>query len=426
MKRLIASAAAGLALAGAPAFAQDIAVTGGEVHTMGPEGVIENATVLIEDGEIAAVGRDLDLPSGVEEIDASGKIVTPGIVAALTQLGLVEVSAVEASRDTTLEAEDSPFNAAFDVSYGINPDATAIPITRMEGVTRALVAPGRGESIFGGQGAAIHLGEGMDIVTHAKRFMVAYQGEAGADVAGGARGAAMVKLRQALEDAARYAESDEPSEFEGRIVSALDAEALGPVLRGEITLAVVADRASDLMQLVRLSREMPKLDLIALGAAEGWRVADALAEAEIPVLINPFANLPSTFGSIAATEKNAKRLAEAGVTVVIGAGGSPAGQPRLVPQLAGNAVAAGMDKTAALKAITINPARAFGIAESVGSLEEGKAGDVVVWSGDPLEVMEAPEHVVINGKRFERVSRQTELRDRYLDHDGPWPPAYRK
>jgi len=426
MKRFITALTTALGLLAASASAQDIAIVGGTVHTMGPEGVIENGTVLIEDGEISAVGSDIRLPSGIERIDASGKVVTPGLVAALTSLGLVEVGAVGSSRDSSLDAEDSPFHAAFDVSYGINPDATAIPITRIEGVTRALVAPGRGESIFGGMGAAIHLGEGMDIVTHSKLFQVAFQGEAGSGVAGGARGAAMVTLREALADARRYAETDEPDEFEGRILSALDAEALGPVIRGEVKLAVVADRASDLMQLVRLSREMPELELVALGAAEGWRVADALAEADIPVLVDPFANLPGSFESVAATHANAARLAAAGVTVAIGSGGSPAGQPRLIPQLAGNAVAAGMDRSAALAAITINPARAFGIADEAGSLEEGKAGDVVVWPGDPLELSSAPEHVVIGGEEIELVSRQTKLRDRYLELGGDWPPAYRE
>jgi len=426
MTNAFVSIAAALGLLAAPAAAQDIAIVGGTVHTMGPEGVIENATVLIEDGEIAAVGRDVRVPSGIARIDAADKIVTPGLVAALTSLGLVEVGAVGGSRDTALDDEASPFHAAFDVSYGINPDATAIPITRIEGVTRALVAPGRGESIFGGLGAAIHLGEGMDIVTHSRQFMVAYQGEAGAAEAGGARGAAMVTLRAALEDARRYSRSDDPDDFEGRVLSALDAEALGPVIRGEIKLAVVADRASDLMQLVRLSRELPELDLVALGAAEGWRVADALAEAEIPVLVNPFNNLPGSFETVAATHANPARLAEAGVTVAIGGGGSPAGQPRLIPQLAGNAVAAGMDRDAALAAITINPARAFGIEDAAGSLEEGKAGDVVVWTGDPLEVTAAPQHVVIGGEDIPLVSRQTKLRDRYMELGGEWPPAYRK
>ncbi len=424
MNRLIASLAAAGSLLASAALAQNIAIVGGTVHTMGPDGVINDGTVLIEDGRIAAVGADVRVPAGVETIDANGRIVTPGLVAALTNLGVVEVSAVSGTRDGSVE--DTPFNAAFGVSYGINPDATAIPVTRIEGVTRALVAPGRGDSIFGGLGAAIHLGHGMDIVSHDRLFMMTWLGEAGAREAGGARGGAMVTLLNALKDAERYAAMDDTGDFEGRIVGALDAEALGPVLRGEVKLAVAADRASDLLLLVRLKREMPDLDLVALGAAEGWRVADELAAAGIPVLINPFDNLPGSFASLAATQANAARLVEAGVTVALGAGGDPGGQPRLIPQLAGNAVANGMDRMDALAAITIGPAKAFGIDDVAGSLETGKAGDVVIWDGDPLEVMARPATVVINGERIELVSRQTLLRDRYMELDGPMPPQYRK
>ncbi len=427
MKTLIkafTSSLAGLALFAGPSLAQSIAITGGTVHSMGPAGTIENATVLIENGKIRAVGENLSVPAGFQTIDATGKQVTPGIFAAFTQIGVVEVGAVSGSRDGAV-GEKTPFNAAFDLSYAVNPLATNIPVSRIEGLTRAAVTATGGDSIFAGQGALIHLGNGFDPVTKSRAFMTAYLGEQGSRMSGGSRAGAVVWLINALKDAERYRTEKNPSAWNG-VVSALDAEALGPVMRGEQKLVIHASRASDLLQIVRLKEEMPKLDLAIVGAAEGWMVADKLAAAGIPVIVQPFDNLPSNFSVLGATQANPARLQKAGVEVSISDTSGDAHNARLILQYAGNAVANGMPWQAALESVTINPAKLYGVADSLGSLEPGKVADVVVWDGDPLDVMTSPDKVLINGEDIDLVSRQTQLRDRYMNLKSDTPFAYRK
>lgn len=422
MKRQLLSLALAATLAG-PAFAEDVAITHATLYKGDASAAIDDATVLVKDGKVTALGAGLAVPDGYRVIDAQGRVVTPGIFAAFTTLGLVEVSAVSDSRDSAVSK--SPFHAAFDVRYAVNPDASAIPVSRIEGITRAAVTPTKGDSIFAGQGALIHLGDGLDIVTDPAAFMVAYLGSTGGSEAGGSRSGAVVLLINALKDAARYAKAPDANDWQG-VISALDAEALGPVIDGKQKLVIHADRASDLYQIVKLKEALPKLDLVIVGAAEGWRVADALANAKIPVIVHPFANLPESFSNLAATQANPGRLAKAGVLVAIADTGGDGHNPRLVLQYAGNAVANGMDWGQALAAVTLNPARIFGVDDRYGSLAPGKAADIVIWDGDPLEVMSSPDAVFIAGEEQPLVSRQTELRDRYKDLGGNTPFAYRK
>lgn len=407
------------------ARAEAIAVVGGTVHTM-TGAPIPGGTVLINDGRIEAVGAGLAVPDGYRVIDAAGKPVTPGIMNAFTRLGIVEVSLESATNDDAVRALD--FTAAFDVSYGINPRATAIPITRVEGVTRAAVSPVPGDGLFAGQGAVIHLGDGDDVVVEPRAFMLAALGETGAAKAGSARGSAFVTLITAIEEAARYRDADDKDAWEGAI-SWLDAQALVPVTTGETPLMIIADRASDITQVIGLSQRYRRLDIVLLSAREGWLVADALAAADIPVVLHPLDNLPADFESLAATQHNAARLHAAGVTIAIAGrpGGDNAHQSRLVLQYAGNAVANGLPWDAAMAALTVNPARLFGIQDRYGTLAAGQDADVVVWDGDPLEVMSAPDAVIVRGVDLPLVSRQTKLRDRYQNlgrTDRPF--AYRR
>ncbi|WP_281301227.1 MULTISPECIES: amidohydrolase family protein [unclassified Iodidimonas] len=421
---LATSLMAGLSLFAGQADAQSIAITGGTIHSMGPAGLIEDGTLLLKDGVIEAVGDSaLAVPDGYRVIKAEGRPVTPGIFAAFTQIGLVEVGAVEDTRDGSVSG-DVPFHAAFDVSYAINPASSLVPVTRIEGITRAAVTASGGDHVLAGQGVLIHLGEGMDLVTRPRAFMTAYLGADGGDKAGNSRAGAVIWLVNALKDANRYAKAPNPSEWAG-VVSALDAEALAPVVRGDQKLLIHASRAGDLLQVIRLKKDMPKLDLAIVGAAEGWMLADQLAAAKIPVIMQPFDNLPSDFSHLAATQKNAARLTQAGVLVAIGDTGADSHNARLVLQYAGNAVANGMDWADALASITINPARLYGVEKELGSLEPGKRADVVIWDGDPLEVMSSPDAVFIDGDEIELVSRQTLLRDRYMNLGGDQPFAYR-
>lgn len=419
-------------LLGGPATAEVIAITGGTVHTMGERGTIENATVLIRDGRIEAVGTDVSIPSDARRIDAEGRPVTPGIIDAHGQIGIVEVGAVDATRDDGSPGqimEGRRFTAAFDVTDALNPDSTLIPINRVEGITRAVVAPthSRNGSLIAGQGAIIDLAGPGDFVTRSPSAMYASLGETGAALTGGSRAAAMLALREALQDArdfsqnrAAFASRDRREYSLGR----LDLEALQPVLSGEMPLILTAHRASDIRAALRLATDY-NLRLVIRGGAQAWRVADELAAANVPVLLDPLLNLPGRFETLGATMENAARLHEAGVRFAFTTGESH--NARNVTQAAGNAVAHGLSHDAALAAITATPADIWGIDDQVGRLEAGLAADVVVWDGDPLEVTNFPTHVFIKGEQMSMETRQTRLRDRYRNAgEHELPPAYRQ
>lgn len=412
----------------APVRAETVALVGGRVHTMGAAGVLDGATVVLAEGRVQAVGPDVTVPDGARVIDVAGKVVTPGLFDSYTQLGLVEVGAVSGSRDG--RTDDDRITAALDVTDALNPASTLLPINRVEGLTRALVVPSAGGTLIAGQAAVIHLGDGLagdDLVVRAPAALHVVLGERGAEEAGGSRAAALLQLREALQDARDYADHREDFARGARrayALSRLDLDALVPVVRGEVPLLVSADRASDLLAAVELAREYD-LRLVLAGAVEGWRVAERLAAAGVPVLVDPMQNLPSSFESLAATLENAARLHAAGVRVALMSGSSH--NARNLRQAAGNAVAHGLPWEAALAAMTSTPAEVWGLADDSGRLEPGMTADVVVWDGDPLEVTSFPEHVFINGEEMPMESRQLRLRDRYrhLPEEGDLPPAYR-
>lgn len=410
-----------LTLIALPGTAQPIAIENATVHTLGPDGSLEGATVLIEDGKIAAVGRDLELAADVRRIDAGGKVVTPGLFDSISQIGLVEISQERSSRDDT--TSDHGLSAAFDVADAINPRSTLVPINRIEGLTRALVAPGGSHHPIAGLGAIIHLGDRDPLVSRGAVMLVDL-GESGGHRAGGSRAAAFLRLREALADARDFAANRDAWQQGARreyALGRLDLEALVPVVEGRRPLAVRVHRASDIEAVLRLAEE-ERLELVIVGGREAWRVAPAIAAAGVPVVLHPLDNLPGAFESIASRLENAARLHEAGVTVVFTSDDSHNG--RNLKQAAGNAVAYGLPWEEGLAAMTRNPARVWGIDEQYGTLEPGKDADIVIWDGDPLEVTTMAERVFIRGQEIPMVSRQTLIRDRYLELDRPWPPAY--
>lgn len=394
-----------------PLPAETLVLTGGTIHTMGPAGTIENGTVVIVDGRIAAVGAGIPIPPEARRIEAKGRVVTPGLLNSLTRLGLIEVSAVEGTSDG--EVKSDRVTAAFDVADALNPRSTLIAVNRIEGLTRAVVAPANGNSLIAGQGALIHLGAPADLLTRDRVAMFASLGERGAELTGGARSAASLRLREVLQDAADFAANRKAFEAGARreySLSRLDLEALVPVVRGDLPLVITADRASDIVAALRLAEEL-RLRLILAGVAEGWMVASEIAAAGVPVLVEPLDNLPSSFEQLGATLENAARLRAAGVRVAFMNG--EAHNARNVRQSAGNAVANGMSWHDALAALTTEPAAIWGIADRYGSLEPGKEADLVIWDGDPLEVTTFADAVFIRGVEIPMVSRQTLLRDRY-------------
>ena len=424
-----ASLLAGVSL---PVQAATVAITGGHVATGLADPV--DATVLIRDGRIVAVGN-IAVPAGATVIDATGKWVTPGIIAALSQVGLSEVDEGTPSNDTA--ARRAPFSAGLDAAAGLNPAGSPVAVTRSAGVTRAAVALSPTRTIFGGQGALITLAAGPDLLTRGRAFQVVELGESGARIAGGSRPAAFAALEEGLAEARDLAANRgryralEPREA---LLTRFDAEALVPVVEGRMPLVVHVERASDILNVLRLRGRYPALKLILTGADEGWLVARELAAAHVPVITGTLDDRPEQFEALAATRSNIGRMTAAGVTVAIGSFGDGTGnQTRNLPQFAGNAVAqgrvpggTGLGWTQALAAITSVPARIWGMADT-GSLGAGKRADVVIWDGDPLELASAPTTVMIDGVVQPLGNRQTELRDRYLQlpHD-TLPLAYPK
>lgn len=415
-----------LGLSAAAVQANDIAITGGTVHTMGEAGTLENATVLIRDGQIVAVGNDVDVPEDAERIDATGKVVTPGLIDANGQMGLNEISGVEQSVDSA--NSNRRFTAAFDVTDAINPRSMVIPVNRIEGITRAVVSPthGSGGTLIAGQGVIIDLMHPSDFITLSPAAMYASLGETGARLSGGSRAGAMLALREALQDARDFSSNQDAFERRERrdyALGRLDLQALQPVINGEMPLVLAVHRASDIRSALRLASDF-ELQLVISGGAEAWLVADELAAANVPVLLDPLQNLPNRFETLDSTLENASRLHAAGVRFAFSSGDSH--NARNITQAAGNAVAHGLEWEVALAAITSAPAEIWGIADRSGRLESGLEADVVIWDGDPLEVTSYAERVLIRGMSVPMESRHTLLRDRYMDLDElDLPPAFR-
>ena len=411
------------------AGAETVAIVGGTVHTLTDAGVIEHGTVLIQDSRITAVGSEVAIPGDARVIDATGKVVTPGLMAPHTTFGVEEITVEEKSVDYGLE--DERFGAAFSVAEAINPRSIVIREARIRGVTRAVVAPTHSgpfaeepEGALAGQGAVIHLGSTEDFVVRNPSGLYFIYGEEGAEVSGGARGGALLRLREALDDAIDYGENRaawEQGDRRSFYLHRLDLEALQPLLSAEIPLVTKVHRASDIETMIELATEYG-LELVIVGGREAWMVADQLAAANVAAVINPLENTPASFESMGSSLENAAILDEAGVRMAFMIGDDPHNQPN-IKQAAGNAVAHGLAWEAALRAITVNPAEIFGVDR--GALAAWQDADVVVWDGDPLEVTTYADHVFIRGVEIPMVSRSTLLFERYEKLEFEYPPAYR-
>ena len=443
ISQMVMGAVASLMLT-VPALAQEtVAIVGGRVLT--GTSVVENGTVVISDGRVVSVGQG-GAPAGARVIDAAGKVVAPGFVAVDSGLAGSEVGSIGGTND--LANRSNTLSAAFDVSYGLDPWSFTLPVARLGGVTRAVVVPqhpgssgghvhehdtaGAGEGgyhtpgLFAGQAAVIHLGRGTDILVKPRVAMTAPFGEAGAGVAGGARGAEYTLFKETLAEVRLYARNKAAYERAGLrdlMLSRADLEALIPVANGDMPLIVTVHRASDIRQVLRLARE-EGVKLILDGAEEGWLVASDIAAAGVPVLLNPVSNLPTNFEVRAARMENAAALDAAGVVIAIKGNEGSVHRARETRYNAGNAVSHGLPYASAIAAITVNPARIFGMAGQFGQIAPGAAGDVVVWSGDPLEPLSQPSAVFVNGVEQPLEARNLLLRDRYRQAT-PMPPAYR-
>ena len=395
------------AYAGTPVLIRDATV-----HTMTSAGTLEHTDILISDGKIDALARDIKAPADAEVIDAKGRPVTPGLFGGISHLGLEEIGEESSIDDYSLALGMRP---EFDVTLAFNPSSTVLGVSRLGGITFSMVAPSSSEghgaehgSLIAGQGAMARLDGSIDPATHAL-FVELGGGVNG--LSGGSRAAQFMLLQQAISEV-RSTKSLLPGD--ARLLTVGGRQALNGYLEGNHSVVFAVDRTADIRQVIALAKR-EKLHVIISGGAEAWRVAPELAAAKIPVLLNPLIDLPDSFDSVGSTLENAARLQHAGVKIAFTFADDPSSYNiRKIRQTAGIAVAHGLPWDEGLAALTSHPAEIFGVAATNGSLAKGRPADLVLWSGDPLEVTTLADRVFIQGVSQSMQSRQTELRDRYL------------
>ena len=411
---LVVAACAAVPAAAAPAASPSaVLLRNGVIHTQGARGTLDGGSVLIVGGRVTAVGRDLAAPAGAEVIDLKGRAVTPALFGGIGLLGVSEVSGEPSTNDGALKL--GQMRPEFDPALAFNPDSMPVGVARVEGVGFALLAPdaspgrrgGPSGSMIAGLASVVRLDGRRPRAPVALAVSVGYEAEA---LAGESRAAAYMLLAQALEEARGPAT---PAGFEQRLLTPAGRRVLKSFVTEQKPVVFEVDRAADIRTAVEFA-ERERLKAVVYGGAEAWRVAPLLAHAQVPVVIDPLDDLPEQFDQIGATLENAARLHAAGVTVAFSMRSVEPNDIRKLRQAAGNAVAHGLPWDAALAAITSVPARVFRAAGEFGSIEVGRPANLVVWSGDPLEVTSVVDASWLDGHRQSLRTRQTELRDRYL------------
>jgi len=382
------------------------------IHTMSSAGTLEHSDLLIQDGKIAEMGHGVNAPAGAEVIDAAGRPVTPGLFGGLGRLGIEEIGIEPTVDDYSLKL--GAMRPEFDVTAAFNPDSVVLGVGRLGGVTFAMLAPsaeaggkGAAGTIIAGQGSVARLNGAVVPMAHA--LFIDVGGDA-STLSGGSRAAQFMLLQQA------FTEVRSPKSFlqgDIRVLTPGGRQALQSYLDGSAPMVFDVDRASDIRQVIAFAQK-EKLRVVVKGGTEAWRVGPELAAAKIPVVLNPLDDLPQSFDAVGATLENAARLNKAGVKIAFSLDDPEPHNIRKVRQTAGIAVAHGLPADVALAALTRNPAEIFGVGATNGSLERGRPADLVLWSGDPLEVSTLADRVFIQGQAQVMRSRQTELRDRYL------------
>lgn len=416
-----------LCMASTGARAETIAIVGAKLYTMAGDSPVENGTLVIQDGRIVAAGAGVDVPADARRIDGRGRSVTPAFINSATQLGLVEVSSVDATNDHAVGS--GALGAAFDVQYALNPRSLPVRQAAADGLGRAVSFPTSSAGApFNGFGALLRLG-GDPMLEKARLAMFAEVGGASAGRSGGSRSAQWQLIRQAIAEARTLRAGTKPGAARDSPFSREDLAALTGVADGTMPLVIDANRESDIRQAIALARG-ERIRVIVKGGIEAWRVAEELAAARIPVVLDPSVNLPLYFDELGARPDNAARLHRAGVLVAFRINLSVHATYNAgygLREVAGLAVANGLDHGVALAALTANPARIWGVADRCGALAPGLDADVVVWDGDPLEPLSGIVAVFLRGREIAPDTRQQALRERYRPRAPPaaLPPAYR-
>ena len=409
------------------AGAQDLLVRNATVHTAGERGTLQGADVLVRNGRIAAVGHGLDA-AGVQVVEAEGRPLTPAMFGGISGIGIEEVSAEEPTTDGSLGlgvlTNQMTVRPEFDVTLAYNPASVLVPVARVDGIGWTLLGANAtlGGSIIGGQGGVVRLDGSPDSI--GGRVLFVDLGGGAAELTGNSRAAQWMLLDQLVAEArGRIAPESRHS-----LLTPSGRDALRRYLDGGGRVVVGVHRAADIRQLLRWA-DRHDVRIAIAGGAEAWKVAPQLAAAGVPVFVDPLQNLPDSFDRIGATLENAARLHEAGVAVSFAQAGDNSHNARKVRQLAGNAVANGLPWEAGLAGVTRVPAQILGVDGELGTIAVGRRADLVLWSGDPLDVSSVARQVWLDGRAIPMRSRQTELRDRYLraqqDRDaGGLPRAY--
>ena len=390
--------------------ADSLRINNATIMTMGSMGTLREADVFIENGEITAIGADL--PGAADQvIDADGAIITPAMFAGATTTGLVEVSAVSESVDSSVsETPLGKLHVEFDVRRAYSPHSSLLGITRSEGFGYSLLAATGGQFSIAGVGSLVDFDGGFDSFSGSDTVFIDVDGYSSRKV-GGSRAAHWMLLEGAMADLQRRASEQEYLTQAGRnILKRLKADGI---------FVFSANRAADIKQVLKFVDDH-NIKAVIVGAREAWMLAEELADSDVPVMVNGLDNLPADFDSLGARLDNAALLSEAGVTVMFTS--DETHNARKIRQGAGTAVAYGMDYDLALQAMTTTAAEVFEGRSRV--LAEGNSADLVVWSGDPLEVTSYAMQVIIEGEPISMVSRQTKLLERYLPEDAGMGRAY--
>jgi imidazolonepropionase-like amidohydrolase len=411
-RALLLGAATGLSLAAnARAQSQDPFAIVGATWWRPDAAPLKDAVVVVEKGEVRYAGDDRSQASGAREIVATGKVVTAGLCDLLTQVGLIEVRLEQLSRDDSHDIDD-PVRAAFRAADGFDPNSTVVAITRQHGMTSAGIVPSGG--LVSGQSAWVDLAGSRDSVAEA-RMALHISLDDGAPRRGAyhaSTGASLLRLRELFDDASALQAN--PRGYDRRQMRALGASRLDllavvDALEGKYPVVFHVDRASDIVAVLDFAKKQGVRAVLA-SCAEGWRVADSIAAAEVPAIVYPLDEGPRSFKARYAREDNAAKLRKAGVRVALSTGQTH--MARKLRQVAGNAIRAGLSTRDAIDGVTAAPAAIMGM-KNYGVLKKGNVANLALWSGDPFELSSKVEQLFIRGRSVSLRSRQTALFERY-------------